>query len=105
MPVETLITIILAILGAIGTWTITVAGLVFWLASRFRAIENLIDAKLSFIKREHDRDVDAIWKRIRAIERQVHRLQLKVFGFAPLSMDEMLERAGELPDEPSSSDR
>lgn len=79
------VTIILSILGAVGTWTVTVALLVLWLANRFRAVESLIYTELRKHKHEHE-------NRIRLIERQLHRLQIKVFGFAPLAIDELVDR-------------
>jgi hypothetical protein len=90
-----LLTIILSILGAIGTWTITVALLVLWLANRFRSIERLIYVEKEKALGDFEREVIRVDNRLRHIERQIHRLQLKVFGFAPLSMDEMLDRLTE----------
>lgn len=91
--------IALSVLGAIGTWTVTVALLVLWLANRFRSLEALIYAEMTKLRKEVGKDFEVVERRMGLIERQVHRLQLKVFGFAPLAMDEMLDRLAEMPEE------
>lgn len=96
---QELVMIGLSVLGAIGTWTVTVALLVLWLANRFRSLEALIYAEMTKLRREVGKEVEAVERRMGLIERQVHRLQLKVFGFAPLAMDEMLDRLAEMPEE------
>lgn len=93
------VTVVLSILGAIGAWTITVAGLVLWLANRFRSVESLIHVEMAKLRKEVKKEITQVEHRVTHLERQTHRLQLKVFGFAPMSMDEIVERLEETPPE------
>lgn len=105
MPVETVVTITLAILGAIGTWTVTVALLVLWPANKFKALEALIYTQMATVKRDFEGELAKLERRVMLSERQLHRLQLKVFGFAPLAMDEMLDRLTEADQQHESGER
>lgn len=63
----------LAILIALGGWTATVAGLVLWLAGRFRSLERLIYQQVNRLRDRHERKMELMARRLM-------RLEMRVFG-------------------------
>lgn len=68
------VTLIIAIFGAIITWTTTVVAMVLWLNGKFQYLEKTIYREME----KHRREDDA---QFRAIGTRIQRMELKVFGF------------------------
>lgn len=66
--------LIIAIMGAILTWTVTIASLVYWLTSKFRFLEGIIYREMD----KHRREDDALFKNQGT---RIQKLELKAFGF------------------------
>ena len=66
--------LLIAIVGAIITWTGSVVSLVVWLTGRFRSIEKVIYHEMDKHRREDDRQFNEHATKIQ-------RLELKAFGF------------------------
>lgn len=64
------VSLLFAVFGAFILWTTTVAGVVLWLATRFRSLE-------AAIYKETRRVEDKLDK----VETRTQRVELKVFGF------------------------
>lgn len=67
-------TLILAILGAALTWTLTIIGFAAWLGEKFRVLERTIYREMDKHRREDDRQFNQQGTKLQ-------RLELKVFGF------------------------
>ncbi len=68
------VVILLSIIGALGTWTATVATLVYWLSNKFAALERCMLKQMS----EHIINNEASFH---SVSTRVQRLELKEFGF------------------------
>lgn len=68
-------TLIVTIILAMITWTATVASLVLWLTSKFRALEKALYREMDKHRREDDRQFNVHATRIQ-------RLELRAFGFS-----------------------
>jgi len=64
----------LMLLGMFGTWTMTVAALVYWLSSKFASLERTMVEQMA----EHIKHND---KSFHAVATRIQRLELKEFGF------------------------
>ena len=72
MPNE--VTVVLTLFGVLGTWTATVAALVYWLSNKFASLERCMHKSMA----EHIIHNDAVFHQM-AI--RIQRLELKEFGF------------------------
>ncbi len=67
-------TLVLTIIGALLTWTITMVSLASWLSGKFRDLERLVYREMDKHRREDDRQFHRHGVKIQ-------RLELKTFGF------------------------
>lgn len=68
------VTILLAIAGALGAWTVSVIAAAFWLAGKFRELEKTIYREMEKHRQEDDRQFSDL-------RRRTQRLELNAFGF------------------------
>lgn len=66
--------VILAVVGFLLTWTVTVVSLVVWLTGKFRDLEKIIYHEMDKHRTDDDRQ-------FRTLGTEVMRLKIKVFGF------------------------
>lgn len=66
------LTLILAILGAVGTWSVSVALFAWWLSNQFKetrhTIQGSMDMRFSILDEKIDIEVDKLDGRVRKVE-------------------------------------
>lgn len=74
-------TLVLAIIGAVITWTASVISLVVWLTGKFRYLEKTIYREMDKHRREDD-------NQFRSQGTRIQRLEIKIFGYTPAAIVE-----------------
>ena len=68
------VTVAMTIIGALGTWTATVAALVYWLSNKFASLEKCMLGQMTEYAQKNA-------EQFHHIAIRVQRLELKEFGF------------------------
>lgn len=71
--------LILAIIGAVITWTASVISLVVWLTGKFRYLEKTIYVEMDKHRNEDDEQFEELRSR-------TMRLEIKAFGYSPVEI-------------------